>query len=76
MLKIGLQVAELVGDGEIVGVVRGCMKWVGTGSGSTHVKMGCILGLRVSPKHRLAFSLPLSLKLHKLIMQPDEKISI
>ncbi|RWR94304.1 putative N-acetyltransferase HLS1-like protein isoform X1 [Cinnamomum micranthum f. kanehirae] len=45
-------VAELVGEGEIVGVVRGCMKWIGTGSGSTHVKMGCILGLRVSPKHR------------------------
>ncbi|XP_058077297.1 probable N-acetyltransferase HLS1 [Magnolia sinica] len=47
-----MMVAELVQTGEVVGVVRGCMKCVGTGLGASHVKMGCILGLRVSPKHR------------------------
>ncbi|XP_077219475.1 putative N-acetyltransferase HLS1 [Tasmannia lanceolata] len=45
-------VAELIGSGELVGVVRGCMKCVGTGSGETRVKIGCILGLRVSSMHR------------------------
>ncbi|KAH7676414.1 Peptide alpha-N-acetyltransferase protein [Dioscorea alata] len=45
-------VAELAGNGEVVGVVRGCMKFVGTGLGTNNVRMGCILGLRVSPKHR------------------------
>ncbi|KAJ4957073.1 hypothetical protein NE237_013856 [Protea cynaroides] len=43
-------IAELVENRELVGVVRGCMKHVGTGK--THMNMGCILGLRVSPKHR------------------------
>ncbi|KAL5700855.1 hypothetical protein ACHQM5_026258 [Ranunculus cassubicifolius] len=45
-------VAELLGDRELVGVVRGCIKHVGTGSGGTYVKIGCILGLRVSPRYR------------------------
>lgn len=45
-------VAELVRDGSIVGMVRGCMKCMATGLGSETVRMGCILGLRVSPKHR------------------------
>ncbi|KAK6930275.1 GNAT domain [Dillenia turbinata] len=45
-------VAELLKNGEIVGVVRGCIKLVGTCSQSAHVKMGCMLGLRVSPRHR------------------------
>ncbi|KAJ0979937.1 hypothetical protein J5N97_015411 [Dioscorea zingiberensis] len=45
-------VAELAGNGEVVGVVRGCMKFMGTGLGTKNVRMGCILGLRVSPKHR------------------------
>ncbi|XP_057959425.1 probable N-acetyltransferase HLS1 [Malania oleifera] len=45
-------VAELLQNGELVGVVRGCIKYVGTGFMGAHVKMGCILGLRVSPRHR------------------------
>ncbi|XP_043725416.1 probable N-acetyltransferase HLS1-like [Telopea speciosissima] len=45
-------IAELVGNGELVGVIRGCMKHVGTSPGKTHMNIGCILGLRVSPKHR------------------------
>ncbi|CAL5198982.1 unnamed protein product [Lathyrus oleraceus] len=44
-------VAELVECKELVGVVRGCIKSVQTSSGSLF-KMGCILGLRVSPTHR------------------------
>lgn len=52
--------AELPENGEIVGVVRGCIKSVGTagaganaGAGEAHtIKIGCILGLRVSPAHR------------------------
>ncbi|XP_050372551.1 probable N-acetyltransferase HLS1 [Argentina anserina] len=43
-------VAQLLENEELVGVVRGCIKHVGTGFGG-HV-MGCILGLRVSPTHR------------------------
>lgn len=46
-----VQVAELVECRELVGVVRGCIKSVQTSSGSLF-KMGCILGLRVSPTHR------------------------
>ncbi|KAK3002569.1 hypothetical protein RJ639_022064 [Escallonia herrerae] len=45
-------VAELLNNGELVGMVGGCIKIVGTGSKGRHVKLGCILGLRVSPKHR------------------------
>ncbi|KAJ7955230.1 Acyl-CoA N-acyltransferases superfamily protein [Quillaja saponaria] len=45
-------VAELLESGELVGVVRGCIKTVGTATGGTLVKMGCILGLRVSPAYR------------------------
>ncbi|KAK9161746.1 hypothetical protein Syun_008087 [Stephania yunnanensis] len=45
-------VAELVNNGELVGVVRGCIKHVGTGIEETNIKMCCILGLRVSSKHR------------------------
>lgn len=44
------QVAQLLENEELVGVVRGCIKHVGTGFGG-HV-IGCILGLRVSPTHR------------------------
>ncbi|KAL0548440.1 hypothetical protein IC582_012891 [Cucumis melo] len=51
-------VAELPENGEIVGVVRGCIKslgiarsGVGVGEANT-MKIGCILGLRVSPAHR------------------------
>ncbi|KAK7303683.1 hypothetical protein RJT34_14596 [Clitoria ternatea] len=44
-------VAELVESRELVGAVRGCIKSVGTLSGSI-LKMGCILGLRVSPTYR------------------------
>ncbi|KAL6193653.1 hypothetical protein ACLB2K_034737 [Fragaria x ananassa] len=43
-------VAQLLENEELVGVVRGCIKHVGTGFGG-HV-IGCILGLRVSPTHR------------------------
>lgn len=52
VIESGLQVAELLQNGELVGVVRGCIKDVGTVHGEAHVKMGCILGLRVSPTHR------------------------
>ncbi|RYR12746.1 hypothetical protein Ahy_B04g070126 isoform C [Arachis hypogaea] len=46
-------VAELLESKEIVGVVRGCIKNVGTTTppGSL-LKMGCIIGLRVSPTYR------------------------
>ncbi|KAK7329560.1 hypothetical protein VNO77_23730 [Canavalia gladiata] len=44
-------VAELLESKELVGVIRGCIKSVGTLSGSL-LKMGCILGLRVSPTYR------------------------
>ncbi|CAN1281553.1 Probable N-acetyltransferase HLS1-like, partial [Linum perenne] len=43
-------VAELRDNGELVGIVRGCIKFVGLGV--TNVRLGCILGLRVSAKHR------------------------
>lgn len=46
-----MQVAEVAESRELVGVVRGCIKSVRTPSGSVY-KMGCILGLRVSPTHR------------------------
>ena len=46
-----LQVAELLDTRELVGVVRGIIKNMGTLSGS-FLKMGCILGLRVSPTYR------------------------
>ena len=51
ILHNGLQVAELLEGGELVGVVRGCIKSVRTPSGSL-LKMGYILGLRVSPTFR------------------------
>ncbi|CAO2821536.1 unnamed protein product [Amaranthus hypochondriacus] len=38
--------------GELVGVVRGCIKEVGFGLTKSHLKIGYILGLRVSPTHR------------------------
>ncbi|KAG2395395.1 N-acetyltransferase HLS1-like [Vigna angularis] len=44
-------VAELLESRELVGVVRGVIKNVGTLSGSL-LKMGYILGLRVSPSYR------------------------
>ncbi|XP_027931557.1 probable N-acetyltransferase HLS1-like [Vigna unguiculata] len=44
-------VAELLESKELVGVVRGVIKNVGTLSGSL-LKMGYILGLRVSPSYR------------------------
>ncbi|XP_059661947.1 probable N-acetyltransferase HLS1 [Cornus florida] len=45
-------VAELLKNRKLVGMVRGCIKYVGTGSVGRHVNLGCILGLRVSPRHR------------------------
>ncbi|KAM7278554.1 hypothetical protein ACFE04_005688 [Oxalis oulophora] len=45
-------VAELSENGELVGVVRGCIKHVGTKFGAASIKLGCIIGLRVSPTHR------------------------
>ncbi|KAG6759780.1 N-acetyltransferase HLS1 [Populus alba x Populus x berolinensis] len=45
-------VAELRENGELVGVVKGCIKCVGTRFGASYVRLGCILGLRVSPRHR------------------------
>ena len=58
VLENGLQVAEMLKNGELVGMVQGCIKDVGTGFVERHVQLGCILGLRVSPKHRyITFSL-------------------
>ncbi|CAL1397415.1 unnamed protein product [Linum trigynum] len=45
-------VAELHGNGELVGMVRCCIKSMKTGLEAANVRMGCILGLRVSPIHR------------------------
>ncbi|KAJ1383269.1 GNAT domain [Sesbania bispinosa] len=45
-------VAELLESRELVGVVRGCIKSVCTPASGSLLKMGCILGLRVSPTHR------------------------
>ncbi|KAJ4839554.1 hypothetical protein Tsubulata_042792, partial [Turnera subulata] len=45
-------VAEMRENGELVGVVRGCIKCVGTRFGAKYLRLGCILGLRVSPRHR------------------------
>ncbi|CAN0855406.1 Probable N-acetyltransferase HLS1-like [Linum grandiflorum] len=45
-----VHVAELRDSGELVGIVRGCIKLVGLGV--TNVRLGCILGLRVSSMHR------------------------
>ncbi|KAL1340337.1 hypothetical protein HN51_026736 [Arachis hypogaea] len=40
------------GEGEVVGVIRGCVKTVTKGNSSLHIKLAYILGLRVSPLHR------------------------
>ncbi|KAL3528981.1 hypothetical protein ACH5RR_008303 [Cinchona calisaya] len=50
-------VAEYVKEREIVGVIRGCIKVVTKGKKPSnefpvHVKLACILGLRVSAAHR------------------------
>ncbi|KAK7325301.1 hypothetical protein VNO77_29461 [Canavalia gladiata] len=39
------------GEGQVVGVIRGCIKIV-TKGGSVDVKLAYVLGLRVSPPHR------------------------
>ncbi|KAG8658907.1 hypothetical protein MANES_03G204500v8 [Manihot esculenta] len=57
--KMTPYVAELSENGELVGVVRGCIKCVGTRFGATYVRLGYILGLRVSPKHRMGIGLKL-----------------
>ncbi|XP_047166942.1 probable N-acetyltransferase HLS1 [Vigna umbellata] len=44
-------VAEYGEGGEVVGVIRGCVKTVTRGN-SVYVKLAYILGLRVSPRHR------------------------
>lgn len=49
-----LQVAEMPKSREIVGVVQGCIKRVGIGNIGSCLKLGCLLGLRVSPRHRFA----------------------
>lgn len=52
-----VQVAELRENGEVVGMVRGCIKRVGTNkSGDTYFNLGSISGLRVSPSHRSLFN--------------------
>ncbi|KAL1803693.1 hypothetical protein ACET3Z_032340 [Daucus carota] len=49
-----LLIAEILSEGEIVGIVRGCIKYVeiGVHERRRQVTMGSILGLRVSPTHR------------------------
>ncbi|OIV89187.1 hypothetical protein TanjilG_25173 [Lupinus angustifolius] len=44
-------VAEYGEEGEVVGVIRGCVKTVTRGN-SVYVKLAYLLGLRVSPQHR------------------------
>ncbi|XP_027344869.1 probable N-acetyltransferase HLS1 [Abrus precatorius] len=44
-------VAEYGEEGEVVGVIRGCVKTV-TRRNSVYVKLAYLLGLRVSPRHR------------------------
>ncbi|KAK7255106.1 hypothetical protein RIF29_28509 [Crotalaria pallida] len=44
-------VAEYGEEGEVVGVIRGCVKTVTKGN-SIYVKLAYLLGLRVSPQHR------------------------
>lgn len=51
---MNIKVAEYGEEKEIVGVIRGCVKTVTTG-GSNFVKLAYLLGLRVSPTHRLFF---------------------
>uniref|UniRef100_A0A803N2D4 N-acetyltransferase domain-containing protein n=1 Tax=Chenopodium quinoa TaxID=63459 RepID=A0A803N2D4_CHEQI len=53
VLQTGQQVAEIKIEklGELVGVVRGCIKEVGFGLRRSNLKMGYILGLQVSPRH-------------------------
>lgn len=51
------QVAEYGEEGEVVGVIRGCVKTVTRGN-SAYVKLAYVLGLRVSPRHRF-YSMPL-----------------
>ncbi|XAR57001.1 Peptide alpha-N-acetyltransferase [Bertholletia excelsa] len=59
-------VAELQKNGEVVGMVRGCIKYVGTRfRPGEQFKLGSILGLRVSPSHRrmgIGFSLVQSIE--------------
>lgn len=50
------QVAEFGQGGEVVGVIRGCVKTVTRGN-LAYVKLAYVLGLRVSPKHRFDFHL-------------------
>lgn len=57
MVGNDIQVAELHENGDLVGVIRGCIKCVGTGFGGAYMMMGCILGLRVSPPHRYSLSI-------------------
>ncbi|KAA8527371.1 hypothetical protein F0562_034914 [Nyssa sinensis] len=65
-------VAELLENGELVGMVQGCIKYVGTGFGGRHVKLGCILGLRVSPRHRrIGIGLKLVHSMEEWMMRND-----
>ncbi|KAF3456351.1 hypothetical protein FNV43_RR01001 [Rhamnella rubrinervis] len=45
-------VAELIENKQLVGVIQGCIKCVNTAFGGRNMKIGYILGLRVSPTHR------------------------
>lgn len=61
--------AELIENKQLVGVIRGCIKCVNTAFGGRNMKIGCILGLRVSPTHRydyfsLFILLEMELKMH------------
>ncbi|GAB4850547.1 hypothetical protein Ancab_029856 [Ancistrocladus abbreviatus] len=51
-----MMVAECEQNGELVGVIRGCIKSVTTGKKAqdfpVYIKLGYILGLRVSPSYR------------------------
>ncbi|KVD98069.1 Acyl-CoA N-acyltransferase [Cynara cardunculus var. scolymus] len=51
-------VAEHGEEGEIVGGIRGCIKTVSRGEKHpVYIKLGYVLGLRVSPTHRSLHSL-------------------
>ena len=48
-----MQVAEHGEEGgEVVGVIKACVRKVNRGKKKQFAKVACLLGLRVSPSHR------------------------
>ncbi|XP_065868137.1 probable N-acetyltransferase HLS1 isoform X2 [Euphorbia lathyris] len=68
-------VAEYGERREIVGVIRACIKTVTRGNSSSYVKLGYILGLRVSPFHRLGIGTKLVEKIEEWCKQNGAEYS-